>query len=177
MRLRIRFLWLILASFFKKSITLLDETTLNLIVLPNDVDISKITNDRYSALMDLGRMDFAFRGGLRNVMIKKGWIPVATYITIRFRYPLKIFQRYQLKTRVIWWDDTMFYWEQIFQRKGRIVATGHICGTVQKNGIVPSKEIVDIIGPNVLKPEMPEIVVRLKEAEKIIHGTQKEKIG
>ena len=42
----------------------LDESVLNLRVLPNDIDIIKITNDRFIALMDLGRMDIAFRVGL-----------------------------------------------------------------------------------------------------------------
>jgi len=167
-------LWLILASYFKKPIQLLDETVLNLRVLPNDIDVSKITNDRYSAIMDLGRMDYAFRCGLRNVMVKNQWIPVATFITLRFRYPLKLLQKYQLKTRVIWWDDTTFYWEQTFTRRGRIVATGHVCATVHKNGLVPSKDIVAIIGPTVSKPDMPEPVARLRQAEQLIHATQKD---
>jgi len=102
MRLRLRLLWLILTSFWKQPIVILDEAILDLRVLPNDIDITKITNDRYSAIMDLGRIDYAFRCGLRNVMVKNHWIPVATYNTLRFRYPLKIFQKYQLKTRVLW---------------------------------------------------------------------------
>ena len=32
---------------------LLDESVLNLRVLPNDIDVKKITNDRFLALMDL----------------------------------------------------------------------------------------------------------------------------
>lgn len=177
MRLRFRLLWLILASFFKKPINILDEATLNLAVLPNDIDVSKITNDRYSAIMDLGRLDYAFRCGLRNAFVKNRWIPVATYVTLRFRYPLKIFQKYQLRTRIIWWDETTFYWEQIFQREGRIVATGHVCATVHRNGVVPSKDIIAIIGPNTPKPVMPEIVAKLRETEKQIHEAQKEKLG
>ncbi|TCK18563.1 hypothetical protein DFR30_1842 [Thiogranum longum] len=70
----------------EKPIVILDEAVLNLTVLPNDIDITKITNDRYSALMDLGRMDYAFRCGLRNAMLKNKWIPVATFNTLRFRY-------------------------------------------------------------------------------------------
>jgi len=175
MKLRLRLLWLIISSFWKKPIVILDETILNLRVLPNDIDITKVTNDRYSALMDLGRMDYGFRAGLRDVMVKKNWIPVATFNTIRFRYPLKVFQKYQLKTKVIWWDETTFYWEQTFERKGRVVATGHICGTlIGKNGSVPSKEIVSVIAPTVSKPDEPEIVTKLREIENLIHDTQQE---
>jgi len=175
MRLRLRFLWLFLASFFKVPLTLLEESVLDLRVLPNDVDVTKITNDRYSALMDLGRLDLGFRCGLRNAMFKFKWIPVATYTTIRFRYPLKIFQKYELRTRVIWWNDTTFFWEQNFVRNGRIVATGHVCATLVKNGVVPSKEILAVIDPDIIRPERPDIVSRLIEAEAMIREFQKEK--
>ena len=175
MRLRLRLLWLLLSSFWKKPIGLSDESVLNLTVLPNDIDITKITNDRYSALMDLGRMDFGFRVGLRKAMVKNKWIPVATFNTLRFRYPLKVFQKYQLKTRVIWWGDTTFYWEQTFERKGRVVATGHVCATlIDKNGSVSSKDIMAAAGQTVTKPKEPEIVAKLKEIEKLIHDTQKD---
>lgn len=121
--------------------------------LPNDIDITIITSDRYSALMDLGRLDCVIRCGLRNVMVKHKWIPIASFQTLRFRYPIKIFQKYQLKTKVIWWDDTTFYWEHTFERKGRIVATGHVCATrINKNGIVSSKEIIATVGPGDLSP-------------------------
>lgn len=175
MRLRFRFLWLILSSFWKKPLGLLDESILNLRVLPNDVDITKITNDRYSALMDLGRMDLVFRVGLRKAMVKNKWMPVATFNTIRFRYPLMLFQKYKLKTRVIWWDDTTFYWEQVFERKGRVVATGHVCATLfDKNGQIPSKVMMEEAGQAVTKPEEPEVVAKLRETEILIHETQKE---
>ena len=80
---------------------LLDESVLNLRVLPNDIDVKKITNDRFLALMDLGRMDIVFRTGLLKLMFKNKWVSVATCDTIRFRYPLKVFQKYQLRTRLV----------------------------------------------------------------------------
>ncbi len=43
MMLRLRFLWLILSSYWKKPLGLLDESVLNLRVLPNDIDITKIS--------------------------------------------------------------------------------------------------------------------------------------
>ncbi len=64
MRLRLRLLWLILASLWRAPLSVYDESVLTLRVLPNDIDLFKITDDRYFALMDLGRMDLAVRGGL-----------------------------------------------------------------------------------------------------------------
>jgi acyl-CoA thioesterase FadM len=167
---------LLLSSFWKKPINILDESVLNLIVLPNDIDVSKISNDRYIALMDLGRMDIVFRSGLLKLMLKNKWGPVVTFDTIRFRYPLKVFQRYQLKTRIVWWDDTTFYFKQSFERKGRVVATGYVCGgPFGTNGQVPPQEILDQIGRSVTKPSQPEIAAKLRELEDLVHDTQKEK--
>jgi hypothetical protein len=56
-----------------------------------------------------------------------------------------------------------------------VVATGHFCAIlIDKNGSVPSKTIVDIVGPNVLKPDKPKVVTQLREIENFIHDAQKE---
>jgi len=175
MRLRLRLLLLVLSSLWKKPLGVLDESILSLTVLPNDIDITKISDDRYLALMDMGRMDLAFRCGLLKLMVKNKWAPLATFVTIRFRYPLRAFQRYQLKTSIVWWDDATFYWKQTFERKGRVVATGYLCATLLgPNGPVPSKEIIDAIGYPVTKPSQPEIVAKLRELNDLVHETQKE---
>lgn len=175
MRLRLRFLWLILSSFWKKPIGILDESVLNLTVFPNDIDITKITNDRFIALMDLGRMDIVFRTGLLKSMFKNKWVPLATFDTIRFRYPLKVFQKYQLRTRIVWWDDTTAYFKQVFERKGRVVATGYVCATfLGSNGPIPPDEVISETGTSVTKPNEPEIVAKLRDIESLIHETQKE---
>ena len=173
MRLRLRLLFLIISSFWKKPLGVLDESVLNLRVLLNDIDISKITNDRFIALMDLGRMDIAFRAGLLKTMYRNNWVPLATFDTIRFRYPLKLFQKYQLRTRIVWWDDSTFYFRQIFERNGRVLATGYVCATLLgDDGPVDPGAILSIVDPSVVKPDRPEIVARLREIEDMIHATQ-----
>jgi len=137
--------------------------------MPNDVDIIKITNDRFFALMDLGRLDIAFRMGLLKKMISNNWVPLATFFTIRFRYPLKVFQKYQLKTRIMYWDDHTFYFHQDFVRKGRIVATGYSCSTLLgPKGPVKPREIFEAVGLSATRPEKPDMVARLQDLEELI---------
>ena len=175
MRLRFRLLILLISSFWKKQKGLLDESVLNLRVLPNDVDITKISNDRYNALMDLGRMDIAFRAGLFKSMIRNKWGPLVTFGAIRYRYPLKVFQKYQLRTKIVWWDDTAGYFKQVFERKGRVIATAYTYTSfIGPNGSVPPDEIAAATGRAVTKPKEPEIVAKLREIECLIHETQKE---
>lgn len=175
MRLRLRLLLLVLSSLWRKPLRGLEESVLNLRVLPNDIDIRKISDDRLIALMDLGRMDIAFRVGLLKWMFKNRCVPLATFETIRFRYPLKVFQKYQLRTRVVWWDDATFYFKQVFERKDRVMATGYVCATfLGANGPIPTIEILEEVGQSVTKPSEPEIVAKLREIESRIHETQKE---
>lgn len=175
MRLRLRLLLLLISSFWKKPIRLLDESVLNLRVLPNDIDVSKISNDRFMALMDLGRMDIAFRSGLLKSMLKNKWVPLATFNTIRFRYPLKAFQEYQLRTKIVWWDDNTGFFKQVFERKGRVVATGYVCATfLGSNGSIAPDDILAEIGQSSARPSEPKIVAKLRELEALIHETQKE---
>ncbi|WP_449422289.1 hypothetical protein [Rhodanobacter lindaniclasticus] len=79
---------------WRKPLNPHDDSLLTFTVLPNDVDVSRISNDRYIAITDLGRMDLAFRNGLFRTMLRDKWAPVATLVTMRFRHPLKLFQRY-----------------------------------------------------------------------------------
>ena len=175
MRLRLRLLWLMLASLWRGPLKVLDESVLTFRVLPNDVDISRITDDRFIALMDLGRMDFAFRGGLIKTMFRRRWAPLVTFATVRFRYPLKIFQQYQLRTRIIYWDDDTFYFQQQFERKGRKVATGYVCATLLgPHGRISPKDVLAEIRQPVTRPDKPEIVSRLQELNAMIHQEQKE---
>jgi len=51
MRLRLRFLLLVLSSFWRKPMGLLDESILNLRVLPNDIDVSKISIKNESSVV------------------------------------------------------------------------------------------------------------------------------
>ena len=153
---------------------ILEESVLNLRVLPNDVDVTKMTNDRFIALMDLGRMDIAFRVGLIRIMFRRKWVPVATFDTIRFRHPSKVFEKYKLRTRIIWWDESTFYFEQNFERKGRTVATGYVCATLLgSGGRISPEDVLSEIGQSAEPPKKPEIIARLQAAESAIHEGQK----
>jgi len=154
---------------------LLDESILNFRLLPNDIDVSKMTNDRYLAFMDLGRIDLVLRLGLFKIIFKNNWQPVISFATIRFRHPIRLFQRFQLKSKIIWWDDKSVYIEQVFVRQGRVQATGYVLGTLLgKNGAIPPGEILDKLGDDSLKPQEPELAAKLREMESHIHEVQKE---
>ncbi len=173
MKLKLRLVWLIIASFFRKRVSVLEENVLNLRVLPNDIDFVRISNDRYFALMDLGRFDITFRGGLLSTFIKKRWFPMARVSTIRFRYPLWLFQKYRLRSRVIYWDSEWIWTEHHFERKNRIIATGIVkVAMIGPGGIVPISEVAAAAGVSPTPPPVPSIVADLSSIEEQIKTMQ-----
>lgn len=92
-------------------------------VWPNDLDLfGHMNNGRYLTLMDLGRMHIAMQSGLLRVMRERRWHAAAAAVEIRFRRPLKLWQRCELVTQVVDWDEAWFLFEQYFECRGKVHA-------------------------------------------------------
>ncbi|MCW3173450.1 thioesterase family protein [Shewanella subflava] len=166
MILRFRFLFLIFIHYFKRSIGVLDENTLHFRVFINDVDVKRMSSDRYLPIMDLGRINIILQAGLLNAFLKNKWVPVARIATVRYRYPLKIFERYLLKSSIIYWDDEWVWTEHKFERNGKVTAVGITKITfVGANGMVPITEVIEAYGYPVAKLAMPEAIKELMRVE------------
>lgn len=173
MRLRLRLLWVLLRSLWCGPLRVLDESVVPFTVLPNDVDISKLTDDRYVAIADLGRMDLALRNGLGNVLLRHRWAPIATVAAIRFRHPLRLFQRYHLHTQVLWWDDKTFYVRQVFERAGRTQATAYVCATfLGRHGPIAPATLLAQVGQPAQPPPITGLVSHLEAFASLIHAEQ-----
>jgi acyl-CoA thioesterase FadM len=175
MRLRLRLLWVLLRSFWCARPGVLDESVVPFTVLPNDVDVSRLTDDRYLAIADLGRIDLALRVGLRATLARQRWTPLATVAAVRYRHPLRLFQRYRLRTRILWWDGRVFYIRQVFERGGRTQATAYLCATfLGSHGLVEPEAVLAEIGPPVDRPRMPAVIPQLQLLADAIHHEQLE---
>jgi hypothetical protein len=85
---------------------------------------------------------------------------------IRYKYPLKLFQQYTLKSKIIYWDDDWVWTEHRFQRNGRTTTLGISKITfVGPNGTVPISEVIEAYGHPVSKIDMPKIVEELINVE------------
>lgn len=174
MRLRIRLFILAILHFFKKRLSLADENTLSLRVLPNDVDFYTISSDRFLPLMDLGRVNIPLRAGMLWTFMKRRWYPIARVVTVRYRYPVKMFQKYQLHSRAIYWDDEWIWTEHHFERNNRTLAIGITKVTIiGPNGIVPVSEFIAAAGESITSPPMPKLVSDLQNIEEQIKELQK----
>lgn len=173
MRLKLRLLLLAFMSFFQKRLGVLDEHVFNLRVLPNDIDFFRLSNDRYLSLMDLGRFGYAFRVGLFLTFLKNRWFPIARVAAVRYRYPLWLFQKYQLRSRLIYWDTEWFWTEHRFARNNRTVAIGIIkVAMIGPRGIVPTATVIGATRESVTPLPIPKIIADLLNVEDQIRAMQ-----
>ncbi len=135
-----------------------DESVLRFLVWPNDLDQNlHMNNGRYLTLMDLGRIDLSIRGGLLPPILRQRWRPTLAGATIQYRKQLGPFERYELRTRVIGWDDGWIYMRQdFFKRDGSLSARALVRGVfVGPRGRVPVAEVLREIGHSSPSPEFP----------------------
>lgn len=107
MNLYFRLIWMLLTLRWRGAFNAATDTgSVGLIVMPNDLDLNfHVNNGRYLTLMDIGRIDMFIRTGLLRVARKHGWMPVIAAGKIRFRHEMRVFQRFRVETRIVYWSD------------------------------------------------------------------------
>ena len=88
-------------------------------VLTTDLDFMlHMNNARYLRECDFGRISFLFQCGLYRQCLELGGEPIVlASSTIRYRRSLRLFQRFVLETRLVYWDENAAYLEQLFRGK------------------------------------------------------------
>jgi acyl-CoA thioesterase FadM len=174
MNLILRFLWTLVTARLRGPMKLLDESRLRLRVLPTDLDTNlHMNNGRYLSIMDLGRMDYVARVGLFRIMIRNRWRPLVGTVTIRYRRSLRPFDRFELVTRTVCWDEKWVYMEQRFERRGELIAQAYVkvlFGTVGRT--LRSREVLKALGQEMRSPHMPPAIEALRLAEGLSEDKQ-----
>ncbi len=148
MNLYLRLLWLLWRLRSVRRCGLFEASRIAFRVLPNDCDLNlHMNNGRYLSFMDLGRLHLTAQAGLLPLLRRQRWMPVLAAAEITYLRSLNPFERFELVTRVITWDEKYVYLEQIFERDGKICAHAQVKGLfLAASGRVPSAEVVRMIG-------------------------------
>lgn len=159
MNLLIRFFANLLKNLIFKNPMEFEETSiLNMRVLPNDLDLNiHMNNGRYLTLMDIGRTDLTVRIGLFKKMLQKKWQPVATSVNVTFLKPLGPFEKFELHTKLLAWDDMWFYLEQKFIKDEKIYCHAIVKAVFMKGRkrILPIEVVKEVKGEEIPSPEFP----------------------
>ena len=160
MNLYLRLLLVALSARWRPRLSPFDESVLRFRVLPSDVDFwGHMNNGRYLTLTDLGRLDLFVRTGTFAFVRQRKWVLPIGSLMMRFRRPLRLLQSYQLRTRLLGWDDKWFFMESRFTRGDKEIARGVVRGLARgKEGNVPPSTILAHLGVEDPSPSLPEDV-------------------
>lgn len=173
MNLLMRLIRVWISALFKRRLGLLEASVLKFRVWPNDLDIyGHMNNGRYLTIMDLGRMDLMIRTGMVRISGKYRWNPLVASSAMRHKKALSFFQRYELSSRIVCWDERWFFIEQRFKSRGHEVAAGWIKGLFYgPHGKVPTSEVIKVLNYSSESPAMPSSIKIWLESEKLGKNT------
>lgn len=137
---------------------LLEESRVAFRVLPNDCDVNlHMNNGRYLTFMDLGRVHLVTQIGLMPLVFRRRWRAALAAAEVNFIRQLAPFQKFDLVTRIVTWDEKYAYMEQRFERDGVLCAHAFVKGLfLDANGRIASSTVVAEMGYTGPVPPMPE---------------------
>lgn len=97
---------------------ILAEQSIDGVVLPHDLDyMGHMNNSRYLRECDFARFHHYMRNGVFMASRKLGAKMVVGASTIRYRRSLAFREAFEIRTKILGWDDKAFYLEQRFVSK------------------------------------------------------------
>ena len=166
MNLYFRLVWLFLWRIRQcPGIGFLDTSRISYRALPFDCDVNlHLTNSRYPAFMDLARTYMIADMGLMNKFLKMKWMPIVNASEFTYIRDIKPFEKFEIETKVVGWDEKYFYIEQRFITARGLHCIVHVRGVFVCNcKQVPIETLVSEAGYHGEIPELPPEVVKWKQ--------------
>lgn len=135
---------------------------------PQDLDFWwELNNGRTLTLMDLGRVPAANRTPMFKVMKNKGLGLTVAGNTLRYRRRVRLFDRIELRTRFLGWDERFMYIEQsMWHRNGECANNAlYRSAFVGPKGIVAPSTVFEAMGYGDVSPPLSDWVKAWIEAE------------
>ena len=146
--------------------------TKNFRVWLHDLDVfGHMNNGRYLQIMDVARTEWMTRTGVLSAMWSYKWSAVLGGGLTRYRRSLKLFQKYQVRTQLIHWDERWFFFEHVFvDAQGRRVAVG-ISRAALRSGAdwVHTSDIVTEVAAGATTPPAPEFLANWLNLDEAVY--------
>lgn len=135
---------------------------------PHDLDFFvELNNGRAMSLYDIGRFAAGMRVGLIAAVVKNGWALTMAGSTVRFRRRIRGFERFEMRSRAVCWDERFMYLEQsMWKRNGECAS--HVlyrAAVTDKTGMIPTARVIEAMGQNPISPPMPEWIEKWARAD------------
>ncbi|MBN2741415.1 MAG: acyl-CoA thioesterase [Rhodobacteraceae bacterium] len=134
---------------------------------PWDIDLwMELNNGRTLTLYDLGRIPLAMRTGLWGALKKNRWGITVAGNTTRYRKRVRAFQRFEMRSRCIGWDDRWMWLEHAMFIDGECTSHVLIRGAVtSRKGMIAPAQVLSEMGLDTPSPDLPEFVTAWAQAD------------
>ncbi|AOE61193.1 thioesterase family protein [Pseudomonas corrugata] len=158
MNLWFRLLLMLFRRPWRKPMAPLETTVVRMRVWPLDLDFNRhVTNGRYFTLADVGRMDYVLRSGAYKVALSNRAVPIVGDVWGKFRRELKLFEAFEVHTRMLGWDEKWSFMEHRFMSRGRVVGVVVMRGLFRSaKGTIAPAEFIRALGLDEQPPAMPD---------------------
>lgn len=170
MNLFFRLLWLSVRSRFGPRLSLWGTARTRFRVVPTDLDVLRhMNNGVYLSILDLGRTDLMLRSGFAKKIKDAGWYPVVAGQTISYKRSLKLWQSFEVQTRMLGIDERSSYLEQTFVSRGEVYARAVIQARFLRRtgGSVTIAELDELVGGIPADVQLPGWVTEWSVANRI----------
>ncbi|MEP1587930.1 MAG: acyl-CoA thioesterase [Tateyamaria sp.] len=137
-------------------------------VWPWDLDgFLELNNGRTLTLYDLGRMSVGLRTGLTSVLRSEKWGMTIAGSSARYRQRLRAFERFEMRSRCVCWDEKFIYLEQSMWNTDGVCAS-HVLyrsAVTDRDGIVSPDRVLTAMGQTSEAPKTPEWIAGWIKAE------------
>ncbi len=115
---------------------------------PWDLDMfQELNNGRALTLYDLGRFDLAIRTPLMKALKANQWGLVVAGSTVRYRKRIRMFDKIEMRTQMVGFDERWIYLTQSMWVKGEPCSSLLIrTGVTAKGKVIPPQQAQDAMG-------------------------------
>lgn len=128
---------------------------------PWDIDIwMELNNGRSLTLYDLGRIPLANRIGLIKLLKDNRWGLTMAGVSVRWRQRIRTFEKIEMHSRCVGWDDRFIYLEQSMWKQDGTCASQAIyrSAVTDRDGIVATDRVMKKMGIDATSPTLPATV-------------------
>lgn len=151
-------------------------TRVRLRIWPNDLDFNfHVNNGRYLTLADIGRLHWFVRSGVLAAARRQRALPVVGDAIAKFRRDLRLFDVFEIHTRLLGWDSRWGFIEHRFMRRGRVIGAVMVRGVFKgPQGVMAPATLLAGIAPGLASPQLPDWALRFDEAAELHSGLLRE---
>lgn len=137
-------------------------TRVRLHVWPNDLDFNMhVNNGRYLTLADIGRIHWFMSTGVLQLTRQERAIPIVGDAIAKFRRELRLWQKFEIQTRMLGWDERWGFLEHRFVRDARVLGVVAVRGVFRgPNGNLYPGDLMSRLGVSETSPPLPEWIAQ-----------------